>query len=80
MGEEARGKRDSVRFGVGSPIFIFLAELGSERRVPHSSVARFQILPFAVLGPRWSARARARAWLPNFQNSYFSSSFDLQCK
>ena len=46
--------------GAGSPFYFFLADLGRlERRGSHSSVAGFQILPFADLRERWSAGARA---------------------
>ena len=54
---EERNKREervSERFlGLEALFFIFLTNLGTlEGRGPRSSVARFQILPFAVLGAR----------------------------
>ena len=62
--KETRGEREKRENGAGSPVFIFLADLGTlERRGSRLNVAELQILPFADLKARWSAESLARACL-----------------
>ena len=65
--EGEREMREMRKNGAGSLVFIFLADLGTlEHKGLRSKVARFHILHFAGLRARWSAGARARAWLLDF--------------